>query len=421
MRRSACVVLVSLAMLLASGCAQPTADPVSPPAAELEAAAPGLAFLPARSVATVPNSQHEAFVEVSPDGQVVLTCAHGFFKEPSHFFASEDGGATFRDLDFGEPMPPGGDCEVALAPTGAWAFSQKTDVGVTVVVTADGGESWTINHLAAPPVNGGADRQWLAYAGETLLLCYQPGSQQFGTLEVTRSADGGKTWSLPVHAVAPDPTRPRMDAGHFLVGPDGTLRIPVTSSLEITGLAGGSQLSFAVSQDGGASWSEEPVASIAGSPPNPSGAAQAADGSLTWAYADGSSDALLVIGSQDGGATWTVPLLLDEGLDWPRPWASARPDGTVDIVWLSTGAKFGAQGPQLALARVDLRVEPAVVSSVVIDDLASIEYAAVAHDAAGRATVVAADAPATSSNPLGPAQILVIQEAIAADAPAPTA
>ncbi len=405
--RPPATALFVVALVLA-GCAAAPTKPTPLAPESIVAAGSGFAFGPARTVATIPNSQHEAFVEVSPDGKTILTCAHGFFQAPSHFYASVDGGATFTELVVDQPMPTGGDCEVALSPDGFWAFAQKTDLGVSVVTTADGGETWVVNHLAGPPVNGGADRQWLAYAGDVLLLSYQPGSQQFGTIEVTRSTDDGATWSLPVRAFAPDPMRMRVHAGHFLVAPDGTLRIPLSSSLEVTGV-GGSRLSFAVSRDAGATWREEPVASMQGFPPNPSGAAQAADGSLTWAYATDSLD-LVAIGSSDNGTTWSDPVTLGSGMDWPRPWASARPDGTVDVVWLSDGSQFDADAPRLALARIDLRMDPPAIQTLVIDDIASIEYVAVAHDASGRATVVAADAPSTSSNPLGSAQLLVIQE-----------
>jgi hypothetical protein len=394
-------------LIAVSGCAAPVApsDAATEPLVE---ARPALSFLPGRAAATVPNTQHEAFVDVSDDGQTILTCAHGFFKDPSHFYASTDGGATFVELRVDEPMPGGGDCEVALSASGVWAFSEKTDLGVTVVTTADGGTEWTVNHLAGPPVNGLADRQWLAYAGEVLWLSHQPGSQQVGTVEAMRSSDHGATWSLPSRVLLPDPAYPKVHAGPFLFGPDGSVRIPVERSAP----DGATALSLAVSSDDGSTWTEQtlPVGDAdSETNPFPSGVTQAADGAITWAYAAGSS--LVVIGSTDGGATWSPRLVLDDGLDWGRPAAAARPDGSVDVVWLSDGARFGVDGPHLALARVDLRATPAEVETTVLGPLGSIEFVDVAHDAAGRATVVATAAGKTTQNPLGTGEVMLYQEA----------
>lgn len=385
--------LLVIGVLLA-GCATPSDRANAPTDGPLDVpeVSPSFSFESARQVATVDNTQHEAFLAVSPDGRVLLTCAHGNFKEPANLFASTDGGATFRELDPGQPMLPAGDCEVALAADGTWTFAGKTDLGIAVASTSDEGATWRVNHLAGPPLNGLADRQWLAYVGDTLLMTYQPGTQQAGPVLLTRSTDHGLTWSQPTEVAAVDPLHPVISAGDFAVSPDGTTAaFVVAREVPTTTL----QVELLTTHDAGATWDRQaiPVTSLDAYPSVP---AITTTGVLVWPYRD--LDALLAITSSDGGTTWTPPIHLADGIDWPRVWSAARPDGLVDIVWMSTGAHFGrAEG--LALTRFDPATNGAVHQAIVAD-IGFLEYAAVASDGAGRAHAVVMDAPSRTDGDL---------------------
>ena len=374
-----------------------------------------LTFAAPRAVMDIPNTGHEAFLAVSSDGQTLLSCAHGDFRAPAHMYASTDGGATFRELDAGPTMLPAGDCDVALGPDGAWSFSGKTGLGVTVATTKDQGETWIINHAAAPPLNGLADRQWLAYVGDVLLLSYQPGTQKAGNVLVTRSTDFGATWSQPVDAWSFWPLLPFVTVGDFLVSTDNTtIRIPLLT--EVLLVPGAGTFDFLVSHDAGLTWSLQ-VTDIGIVPGTayPTGAAVTAGGLIAWAYADGTSMLLMV--SVDDGETWSAPTPIGAGPAHERPWASARPDGTVDVLWLSDGTHFG-RAPGLAVTRIDPRTPGVVLAEAIVSDVDFIEFASIAHDASGRAHVVVVDAPRLMAVPpqaieaVDGGRLLLVQESL---------
>lgn len=413
--------LIMTCVLLLAGCASPGPEGAAAgPSTDLGPPVASLTFDPEIKVADIPNTGHEAFLEVSADGLTLLTCAHGDFRAPAFMFASTDGGATFKQLDVGTPMPFAGDCEVALGPNDEWSFSGKTELGITVVTTKDGGESWIINHLASPPINGGADRQWLTYAGTTLLLSHQPGTQEVGSIVVARSTDYGATWSTPKEAVAADAAQPWIGAGHFIVASDGSILMPITRTGPPTPVGPGppTRLMMARSSDEGATWTLADVASV-GPQVYATGAAQSGDGTLLWAFSD--DGGLSAITSSDMGVTWSEPLAIGSGLAWDRPWTSGRPDGSFDVIWESDGTQFNATTPALALSRVRFENGTAgsfvpTVESSIVADVDFIEFASVAHDATGRAHVVTTRAPQLMRGELTQGvtgTLLLVQETVA--------
>ncbi len=403
---------IAVAVLLAfvAGCSTPAPDPLPPEPVPAETA-DALAFGEPRHVATIPNTQHETFLAVSPDGRTLLACAHGEFVAPAHMYASTDGGATFAELDAGPGLLPAGDCEVALGPEGAWSFAGNTVVGVTVATTLDQGRSWTVNHLTGPPLNGLADRPWLAYADQTLLLSYQPGTPAVGSVRVARSTDFGATWTSPVEVAASTTGSPFIDAADFVVSADNqTVRIPVTRQLSPGGSA---TLSFAVSRDAGATWAEESVAEAQPPAEGFPGVAITSDGTLTWVYDAGGR--LVALTSSDDGATWSEPREIATGTAWSRPWASARPDGSVDIVWLSDGSQFNVSEVGLGLTRI-APGPSGPVSHRMVASVGFIEFASVAHDASGRAHISVVDAPQAASGDVSlqrEGRLLIVQEVLA--------
>ena len=374
--------LAALATLLAvSGCLGDATEEAEAADVPPEvAAAPDAA---ATKVAPLRNAQSESFLAQSPDGQVVLTCTHGEFKEPSLMFASTDAGATWRELAAFPPPPPGGDCEVAVTADGAWHFLHTHAYGVTLATTTDEGATWRVDSTVAPPVNTFSDRPWLEAAGASLVLTY---SGYLGIAART-SHDGGATWSLPQLAV-PSRTGYLTLSGHLEVLPDASLA--VQPFLEFAATAGGEapslvHLGVGVSEDGGASWQKrglaEPVEAIAFHP----AVAVLPDGTLHLSYyaVNGSAYDFRVATSRDAGLSWDEPRTLASALAGVgRAWAAAAPDGGHGFLVQADGAGFGLAGedadrPVLAYLRVapDGTAAPPVRIAAVRDEFASLLYA----------------------------------------------
>lgn len=336
-----------------------------------------------------PGGDAETAVLVGPDG-LVLACSHGGFGQPSPSWVSEDAGSTWRRLD-PQPNPlVSGDCDWAVLDDGTWAIVYDTIASATVAVSNDRGATWSLNFASALPV-AGVDRPWLVADGNTLHMVYanvmavEPAINMFAT-----SRDQGRTWTE--HAVAhtfstEEGDRPNTVIGNPLVR-GSTVRIPLASAnLQ---LGGPTWLGFAVSQDGGATWSEEPVAG-----PYPSSfhlpvADQAPDGTLYITKPEGTPDsmALDILVSQDDGVTWS-PVRVAEDVPFPSvtgPWVDARPDGSATVAWLRD--EDGLRS--IWAARIDGTriVHPARALTEPVPDAAVFEFMMLDHDADGRAFLV---------------------------------
>ena len=248
------VRVVLLLSLVLAGCTTPVASEAPGPEAP---GAPELVWSlgDPSVVAPVPNNQVEAALTVSPDGQTVLTCFHGLFTETSPGYASTDGGESWTRMAFPPEAGVGGDCETALLEDGSWAFLASTVAGATVMVSQDNGTTWIVSQAAAIPINGLADRPWLAGVGNELWLTYMPLYVQPGTIGFTKSTDHGQTWSTPILIGTPGPDSVSVRHGHMVVG-DGTVYIPmVRYSIMGTGLR---VVQLASSRDG-VSWEIDEV------------------------------------------------------------------------------------------------------------------------------------------------------------------
>ncbi len=336
-----------------------------------------------------PGGDAETSVLVAPGG-VVLACSHGGFGQPSPSWSSLDGGTTWRRMD-PQPNPVvSGDCDFAVLDDGTWAIVYDTIASATVAVSTDQGATWSFNYGAALPA-GGVDRPWLAAEGNTFYLAY---ADVMATLPAVNmlavSTDGGRTWTEQhvAHTARPEESeQPQTIIGHPLVR-DGTIRIPLASSN--LNLGGPTSLSFAVSRDGGETWTEEPIAEPYDSSFQLPSAGQATDGTLfvTRAVLEGSLFAIDALVSRDDGETWS-PIRVAENVSFPSvagPWLDVRPDGQATLAWLAEeedgraiwAARIGADGIVHAARRL---TEP-------VDDDAVFEFIMADHDEAGRAFIV---------------------------------
>lgn len=358
---------------------------------------PGNGFTPPAFAFSTPvvvgaGATGETFIAVGDDG-LVLACSHGGFSWPSPAWFSADHGGSWMEL-VPEPSPvPSGDCDVDISPGGAWAVLYDWVGGASLAVSRDVGATWSVHHGIAPPVTGVVDRPWIAFHGERLLLSYKGIGQGPGIIVVRTSDDDGATWTLPqVVSVASDPRRANHIGFDFLVGAQGTVRIPLVKydndpTVDET-------FSFLVSTDGGGIWAEQaslgPLAADV-----LVGAAMAGDGdTLYWAWHDDAGK-LLEVHSLDDGATWSTPALVAEGDFVYTPAIAGRADGTATVAWVQSGPY------QAGAARLDARRDEPLVATVVLEGPSSTpqsaEFIGLRHDAQGLAHIVYAWDPGDGS------------------------
>ena len=402
MAASRLLVLPVLLLLAVAGCLDEGAKdlgdgPVRDLPVVVDEADVGLYFGPDVKVADRANGEAENFVSVSPDGQTILECMHGEFAFTPMMLASQDGGASFRELELGEPSP-GGDCETTFGEAGRWFFVHSTVVGATVVSTADQGETWIVSRVTALPTNGLADRPWIATAGKSVFLSYIPVWHEPGTLGFVKSDDEGRTWSTPRTLTTMEPGKTNLYAPKMLVSPDNeTVRIPfltyppVLATAEVAASTGG-WFRMAVSPDKGETWSIQDVRG-----PDPdfirahTTATLAGQDTIYWAYVvqNGTTWEARVIVSFDDGATWSEPRFVFGGFSLlGLPWIDGRPDGSATLVLEGIGSGASPDSGELGVTvvRLDAHADR-LVQWVLPFGEGGGEFSTVDHDAAGRAFV----------------------------------
>lgn len=305
-----------------------------------------------------PGGDAETSLYVHDDGTTVLACAHGGFRIPSPLWASTDGGLTFK-RHHPEPNPvPSGDCDVTVLDDGSWVMIYDTIASTTVAVSGDEGASWDVNFVTSAPV-GGVDRPWVLADGNDILLTWanviavEPALHFFA-----RSTDHGQTWTeqRPI-AQAEYPDKTHIVPGHLFAYDDGdTIRVPLARTNLFTD-GNPFYYGFATSRDGGVTWSVDDVLGPVDSSFAMGGAARAPDGTLYYSISrdNGSAADIEVLWSFDDGETWSEPVTVATGVNFPgvrAPWIDARSDGAATLAWLHE-AEGDAPGWQAWAARVD--------------------------------------------------------------------
>lgn len=277
---------------------------------------------------------------------------------------------------------------VAFGPDGTVYLSGLAYVPTSAVFVArspDGGATWpdaSIVHESDPAARFN-DKEWMAAspATGTLVVAWQmePAMDQGRNLEflpgvdpdpgnivVSRSADGGETWSDPREV-----DRGMYNNGTQVVfGPDGQAHLLWLNYDRRT-------LDYVTSHDDGRTWTD-PEAVAEGVTPVPPydryqrmhtlpGLAIGPDGetlAAVW-HDDRLGDAdVWAVASSDGGTTWSdeTPVNEDPGDDVPQiyPWVAVDPDGRIHASWYDARADPGtplfryhharAPGPSLDFA-----------------------------------------------------------------------
>ncbi len=343
----------------------------------------------------------ETSLTIAPDG-TMLACTHGAFRVPSPLWASEDAGTTWEPITVGTNPVPSGDCDVAIAEDGVWYVVYNTIASATIASSADRGQTWQVQPVAAYPFTGAVDRPWILADGNDITMTYANAAATAPAVHYfTRSTDRGLTW--PVHTVtghAEGPGKVQKVPGHFISSNDGQEIIePVMSYASALGVQlAGASLVLHRSQDAGLTWSPLHVAGPFEAPLMFPGVARTADGTLYASYARGTLEnaTVEVVWSLDDGATWSEPVEVARNVASRAvvaPFMDARPGGGVTLAWLQAdGAPDSMPGTRLWVARVDAHAaEPLVFSGGITEpygDFFVYEYIMVRHDAHGRAHVL---------------------------------
>ena len=347
------------------------------------------------------NDQHEPTLAVDPTNpNNVLVGAKDWRTGPKQvwYYRSSDGGRTWVDghiNDFPTELPNQSDPVLAFDASGTAYFSilgynqnDFTIGGLFVSKSTDKGVTWQKPVLVSSNSNTiFNDKEWITtdqsnnpatkgyvYTTWTLFTTLSA-NQERGDIAVSRSTDGGKTFSPRVIANLPEQSS---NQGSFpAIGPNGEVYVLYYSGAEATQeeedkgeghgqdaasfqamtapaqTSGQKALYVARSTDGGQTFPQVKKAANVAFPPSPlpgskfrmfvlpTLAVDPHSGTVyaTWNdYASGDTDVMLVK-STDGGKSWSEPLRVNDDPTSPRhdqffPTAKVGNDGALSVLWL---------------------------------------------------------------------------------------
>jgi hypothetical protein len=318
--------------------------------------------------------QHEPTLAVNPvNPDNLIAAAKDWRTGPKQvwYYRSTDGGRTWADghlQSLPTELPNQSDPVITFDASGTAYFAfidyNQNDFsvgGIAVARSTDGGQSWGRPVLvSANTEDVFNDKEWIAvdrsrnpatrgnvYVTWTLFRRISPNRER-GDIVISRSTDGGRTFSGPQVVSLPGQTD---NQGSWpAIGPNGEVYVLYYNDTP-TGEA--DALYVARSTDGGQSFPQVRRATSVRRPPSPLPGSQfrlfvlpamaidPRNGTLyvTWNdYRSGDSDVLLV-SSTDGGQTWSSPQRVNDDPPMPRhdqffPTIAAGSDGAVHVLWL---------------------------------------------------------------------------------------
>ena len=254
------------------------------------------------------------------------------------YLGQPDGAQAASALAGRTPSAGGGDEDIAIGSNGRVNVSSLWLGSLTSCASSNGGSIWTANPVSSDvPAD---DRQWVATYGEDqVYMTYkQLGVLLAGTesVFVLKSFDGGITFPQVTEATTPQ----------FGVQPDnqGNIAVDQSKGNVYTVFIGhpGNSVYVARSVDGGQSFT------ILLAHAGPVGTVYAnvfpilavdRGGNLHVVYSDGVN--VYLTSSSDQGATWTIPVRVNNGATTKTaiaPWVDAGDEGKVDIIWWGTSS-----------------------------------------------------------------------------------
>jgi Neuraminidase (sialidase) len=222
------------------------------------------------------------------------------------------------------------------------AFSDERNVGRDVFVnrSGDGGATWLAKEVLVDTTPRTESLgPWPALgAGSDAWVVWEEKRRGEPQIQVSRSRDGGLTWGPPVRV---DPKEQEASPIWPVIVESGG-RLTVAWTAGVVGDRLRSWLFVASSTDGGATWSAPTV--LYEGPAQAVFQLVAHGSSLYMVWNAGGSDGGIGVyfnASDDGGATWRLPLDAPQRIDAAgpeipagRPRVAVAPDGaTVAVVW----------------------------------------------------------------------------------------
>lgn len=227
------------------------------------------------------------------------------------------------------------DLEDALAYMGTWQEDTvQTLVGSWLKLTEDGGKTWTraIRCPVSAPHGYMVNKDGtLGYLGKGFDETMEGTS---GKVRYAVSDDGGFTWTIRGEVPIPDDEIALYHEPHYMELSDGTLLGAIRYHILLEG--GGYDMDIALSRstDGGKTWSEPVRMNVNGAPPH---LMQHSSGAIVMVYGyrhPGYGQRAVV--SYDNGETWSDEIIIrDDGPSWDLGYPSSieLDDGSIYTVY----------------------------------------------------------------------------------------
>jgi len=253
---------------------------------------------------------------------------------------------------------------VVAGPKGTFWYANiafdRTDAANSVAVSrsTNGGKSWSTHFVVQTPANQGTavfnDKEWIGAdpsdpTGKTAYVTWTLFKGSSSAIVISKTTNGGRTWSAP-HRVSNVFTND--EGATVVVGKTGTVYVTFETFNGST-----DSVAFAVSTNGGATFTTKLIAPISHIPSPLPGAtfrdntfpALAIDGStlhVVWSNWNGTDADVVYLRSANGGATWSANVNVSGTVTFPQvvqfsDLAIAK-DGTVYVTWMKCTANGGA-------------------------------------------------------------------------------